>query len=331
MTAFSQKINRPIFILYGFPNVSDEYKPQNLRQQIHYVESPRTKKRIIGWCIGCYRVLKQTKANDIIFCWYDFQAVIIYWICMLMRRRRKICCLNILLKKKDTIVNRIVRYMYRKALLSKNFHASVTSPYYGEKLKEWLGIDFKYVIIHDLFHTNWTAKSTANKENTLFVGGGNGRDWPFAIRLAKKMPHVYFTFVMRQDVYNKYKNELPINIKIKTSIPFKDFMQEMANSTMVCLPLDTEAPAGLMVVFQAAGCEKMVLITKTVTSQEYITSERGCTLGNNIDDWISAINYYLSHKTERQQKARTLYNYLNLQCGIKQYSQGIQALIDQCE
>lgn len=37
-----------IHILHGFSNVDSEFKPRNLRQEVHYIESPRTKKRIRG-------------------------------------------------------------------------------------------------------------------------------------------------------------------------------------------------------------------------------------------------------------------------------------------
>lgn len=46
-----------IHILHGFSNVDSEFKPRNLRQEVHYIESPRTKKRIVGWTIGCFRAL----------------------------------------------------------------------------------------------------------------------------------------------------------------------------------------------------------------------------------------------------------------------------------
>lgn len=36
-----------IHILHGFSNVDSEFKPRNLRQEVHYIESPRTKKRIV--------------------------------------------------------------------------------------------------------------------------------------------------------------------------------------------------------------------------------------------------------------------------------------------
>ena len=37
-----------IHILHGFSNVDSEFKPRNLRQEVHYIESPRTKKPYRG-------------------------------------------------------------------------------------------------------------------------------------------------------------------------------------------------------------------------------------------------------------------------------------------
>lgn len=323
--------DRPVFILYGFSNVSNEFKPKGLRQKAIYVESPVASKRFVGWLKGCLSVIRCTKTNDIIFCWYDFQAVMLYWMCLLTGMRRRLCCLNLLLKKKDTALNRIVRTLYRKALISKNFHASVTSPYYGERLKQWLDIDFHYIVIHDLFHENWIYESTKIKDNSVFVGGRNGRDWPFMLEVAQKMEHVNFLFMMEPNDYEHLRGGgVPSNVEIRTSVTFNEFMQEMANSCLVCLPLNTEAPAGLMVVFQAAGCKKPVLITKTVTSEEYVTPERGCPLERDIEEWVSAIDYYLKHADVGNQKAMALYDFCRSRCGIEQYSKGIQTLIDLC-
>lgn len=36
-----------IHILHGFSNVDSEFKPRNLRQEVHYIESPRTKN--VSW------------------------------------------------------------------------------------------------------------------------------------------------------------------------------------------------------------------------------------------------------------------------------------------
>ena len=41
------------------------------------------------------------------------------------------------------------------------------------------------------------------------------------------------------------------------------------------MPLDTEAPAGLIALFQAATYGKMVITTDTVTTREYFSGDRG--------------------------------------------------------
>lgn len=192
-----------IHILHGFSNVDSEFKPRNLRQEVHYIESPRTKKRIVGWTIGCFRALYCSRRGETVFCWYDFQAVLLYWMCLLTFQRRNIGCLNILLKKKDTIQNRIVSKMYRKALMSKYFHASVTSYYYGELLKEWLCLDFNYTVIHDPYHEKWERKCESLSHD-IFVGGGNSRDWSFMLEVAKQMSDVNFLFVMNSLDYRMY-------------------------------------------------------------------------------------------------------------------------------
>lgn len=37
-----------IHILHGFSNVDSEFKPRNLRQEVHYIESPRTNETYRG-------------------------------------------------------------------------------------------------------------------------------------------------------------------------------------------------------------------------------------------------------------------------------------------
>lgn len=84
-----------IHILHGFSNVDSEFKPRNLRQEVHYIESPRTKKRIVGWTIGCFRALYCSRRGETVFCWYDFQAVLLYWMCLLTFQRREILVVSI--------------------------------------------------------------------------------------------------------------------------------------------------------------------------------------------------------------------------------------------
>jgi len=318
-----------VYILHGFDNVTDEFKPKSIRQEVHYIESPRTKRKIFGWLVGCMRVLRLSKKGDTILCWYDFQAVLLYWMCRITLRQRRLGCLNLLLKNKETLKNRIVRALYRSALLYKDFYASVTSPYYGELLKKWLCIDFNYVVIHDPYHKAWERKCISLKHR-VFVGG-NARNWSFIIKVAHASPNVHYLFVMSKTDWQQYRNAIPSNVKVKCNIPFDVFLQEMADSTIVAMPLNTEAPAGLLVIYQAAGCGTFVMATKTETTKEYINPNNGCVLKNEVEDWVSAINYWMNHETEREEKAKMLHNYISEVCSKEEFDKGIQKLVDRCE
>jgi len=136
---------------------------------------------------------------------------------------------------------------------------------------------------------------------------------------------------MTKTDWQQYRNAISSNVQVKCNIPFDVFLQEMADSAIVAMPLNTEAPAGLLVIFQAAGCRTFVMTTKTATTQEYINLNNGCALKNEVEDWVSAINYWMTHETEREEKAKMLYNYISEVCSKDEFDKGIQKLVDLCE
>lgn len=119
------------------------------------VGSPIIKNKFLAWLKGCNNALKKSKGNDTIVCWFDLQAVILWWMCKLTFRKRRIGAINLMLKAKPTLRNRATRWLYKKALAANNFHASYTSRYYYEWLKKCLGIDFNAVLIHDLYNIDY--------------------------------------------------------------------------------------------------------------------------------------------------------------------------------
>lgn len=50
----------------------------------------------------CKDMIKQSAEGDTIICWYDFMAVLCWWLCKVQFKNRKIIALNILLKDKAT-------------------------------------------------------------------------------------------------------------------------------------------------------------------------------------------------------------------------------------
>lgn len=113
-----------------------------------------------------------------------------------------------------------------------------------------------------------------------------------------------------------------------TDIPLDEFMQKMCESQMVCLPLDTEAPAGLIVMFQAAANLKMVITTSTATTNEYITEGRGVALPPIVERWAEAIRKYMANEDERKKKAVALHRFLIEECSEEKFCESIRQMVN---
>lgn len=95
----------------------------------------------------CKDMIKQSAEGDTIICWYDFMAVLCWWLCKVQFKNRKIIALNILLKDKATAKNKLAKFLYKPMLKSKKVKATVTSKKYGEHLNEMLGIQKQYTLL----------------------------------------------------------------------------------------------------------------------------------------------------------------------------------------
>ena len=319
-----------IYLLFDNPNDKEKvsFITNSFSFEIKEIYSPKWDKLIIGWIIGCLTILKLSKSNDTIVCWYDFQAVLCYWLAKLSFRQRKIVCINLLLKDKATAKNKFVAWLYKKALKSKYFVASVTSVEYGIHLKERLGINKELFLLHDVFHEDYEVNaSLAVCPNTVFCGGRNGRNWKFMIEVAKAMPHVQFHLVMPKVTYDEYQHELPSNVVARYNIPMEDFMKEMCSCEIVALPLDTDAPAGLIVLFQAAANMKYIITTDTMTTREYLSDGRGCLLPNDVDVWKKVITERIGNEKGNKEASAKLLNFLQTECSEEKFVDGVEFMI----
>ena len=323
-----------IFILFDNPQDKNSlsFISKIIQKEIREVYSPKENKLVLGWIKGCLSVLRQSYRNDTIVCWYDFQAVLCYWLAKLSFRQRKIVCINLLLKDKASMKNKVVAWLYKKALKSKHFVASITSVEYGKHLKNRLGINKELFLLHDVFHEDYKVNASLDVcPNTVFCGGRNGRDWKFMIEVAKAMPHVQFHLVMPKVTYDEYQHELPSNVVASYNISMEDFMKEMCSCEIVALPLDTEAPAGLIVLFQAAANMKYIITTDTMTTREYLSDGRGCLLPNDVDVWKKAINEKLGKSLPNVMASETLLNFLKTECSEEKFVKGVELMIKNIE
>lgn len=125
-----------------------------------------------GMFAACKEMIKQSADGDTIICWYDFMAVLCWWICKVQFRNRKIIALNILLKDKDTVKNKLAKFLYKPVLKSNKIQATVTSLKYREHLNKMLGIQKKYTLLRDTYHSNYSINYNGDVvSNTVFCGG----------------------------------------------------------------------------------------------------------------------------------------------------------------
>jgi glycosyltransferase involved in cell wall biosynthesis len=219
--------------------------------------------------------------------------------------------------------------LYKIALKDLNFKATVTSPKYGEWLCKRLNIQREFYLLHDVFYKNATQYLAPEiNPKSIFCGGHNGRDWKFIIDLAKQMPDVIFNIVMPGEVYRKYEESFTSNIHAKHDIARDSFYQILSESALACLPLDTEAPAGLIVMFCAAGYGKMVMTTDTVTTSEYIRDGRGECLPKDIDIWCERIRFYLNHPEQAKSCSQNLLDYFEKECSEDCFVKTLMNIID---
>lgn len=296
--------------------LTDSHKVDNFikKEFSNIIYSPQSKKKIISWICGSIKAICYSKQNDTIICWFDFQAILCYWLSKFLLQRRKIVCINLMLKNKNTLKNKIVSWLYKKALISTNFKASVTSIAYGEWLNSKLKISKSYSLIRDVYHHKYEQSDNLGSNNVVFCGGRNGRDWSFLFQIAQIMPEIQFSVVMPQDSYNQFKSNISPNVKVRCNISYNEFLNELSQASIVCLPLDTEAPAGLIVMFQAVANYKLVITTKTVTTIEYVTKDRGITLNRNVEEWKNTILYYLNNKDKAKIKANSFNKWIKDEC-----------------
>lgn len=275
-------------------------------------------------------VFKRFSKNDTIVCWYDFMGVIFYCLSKIHRKPLNIIGLNILLKDKKTIKNRVAKFLYKKALLDSKFYATVTTVEYGNKINAVLGIDKAYYLLHDPYHSTFKYEKQSKSFGYVFCGGRNGRDWGLMIEIAKSLQDILFTFVMAEADFLLYQNEIPQNVNIKKNIPYNEFMDSLCGASIVALPLDTWAPAGLTVLFQAIANEKLVLTTSTVSTDEYLEAAPNL-LCHTIDDWKSKIRFYLDNEQERNISINRVKKDIEQKCAEEKYSEIIKNIIEVVE
>ena len=313
---------RDIVLLYD-RNVTESFLYDGLKKRfenVTLINNPKNDSSLMSWFKGSYKAVRKAskggKYMTTIVCWFDFQAVLCYWISVFCFKPVKLVAINILLKNKNTLKNKIVTFMYRKAMSNIWVEGTVTAEEMEDWLYEKLGPDCVFSTLHDVYSYKDIECEFQDCGPTVFTGGINGRDWKTAFSVARKMPEVNFYLVCPGSIYKKYKkSDMPSNITFLCDISPQDFIDIQKKCSITYLPLDTNSPAGLIVMYQAAALEKFVITTDTMVTRDYISDDRGCRVKMyDVDDAVEKIHYYLENVNERKDKSRNLKTFLQKEC-----------------
>jgi len=164
----------------------------------------------------------------------------------------------------------------------------------------------KYVFIPLPADGIFEDKRIESNELYIFSGGGDTRDFPTLIQAIEGLD-VQLKIVTFSPQHLGYQGEIPKNCDIYWKIPLEAFIQLMANSLFVVVPLmKTNLPHGHTTVVQALCSGKAVLSNSDASVEDYITDGKEGLLvpPGNIKAYQKAIlKLYHDHTFRKQCEA----------------------------
>jgi len=246
-------------------------------------------------------VIIRSKKNDIIVSFLDIHGLYIYLIGKLFLQKRYYIPLNIMINNNADVINKIKLVFYRFYIGNKMVYPTVSSSYLQEKYRLLLNLAYKeFYILHDSYgQLDELETNSCQDEEYCFCGGTNGRDWDFLYLLAEELPEINFVLI-GAGVDFSLDHNLP-NIKYFFNIPFNEFNKKLSRASVLLMPLKTEAPAGLIVLYSAALLSKPVIISDTLTTKEYVfNGENGFLIyGKDVEKWKSTIRFLMNNPNKR--------------------------------
>ena len=309
----------------GYPFVAER-----MTMPCRKVYSPQKSRKYFTWLAGAWKAMRQSRKGDVIVSLYDFQGILCLLIGYLTFRRRHILGINLLLKDKPTAKNRLASTLYRHAVRSRWFHTTVTSKAYQQWFNHKIRLDIDYPLLRDVYYDSYEPDPAMLREcdGSVFCGGRNSRDWEMMVTLARIMPERHFCFIMPDDRYSEFEHKMPENVEALHEVPMDTFVDRMSRASVICMPVTTDAPAGLITMFQAAGYKKPIISTYTVTTSEYLTPDRGYLLpSNDAELWASTIRDIFDDPGAALKKACEFHRFATGECNEASYVSRIEEII----
>jgi len=223
--------------------------------------------------------LLRSRKGDILICFLDVMGLYLFLISRLLFKKREIVAVNIMFNEGQDFLTSVKKILFRAMLKNRHVYPTVTSSELPVTYRRIFGMPGKkFFTVNDCYGNLGKTGFSPSDGNYVFSGGINGRDWKTLVTAAGLLPDIRFIMVgPRRDSLG---SNIPSNIEYYYNLPYNEFRRLMLASGIIALPLNTEAPAGLIVLFTAGLMHKPVVSTNNITMREYITSgESGYLVG----------------------------------------------------
>lgn len=203
-----------------------------------------------------------------------------------------------------SLVRGLKRRLLGSCFRSGRFSATVNSPLQVETYSHYFKVDKDcFAVVHDSFDFQLDSFDFEPGDLSVFCGGMNYRDWDTYLECARQAPDISFVGVANRSLFATPTDSLPGNLRMYFDISESEFYAKMQQSSVVCLPLNTDAPAGLIVLTRAGQYRKPVVTTHTGPTSEFIDDRRSgflCPQGD-APAMVAVLRQLIEQRTLRQQ------------------------------
>jgi glycosyltransferase involved in cell wall biosynthesis len=325
---FIQQGFTPIEMVYPSANIDITKKSLNMKR-LHRILFLHTKYLKLA-----FQSLVKAKKNDIIICWLDVIAIYVLLLSCLSGKRRKIIAVNVMFNENTSILTKIKKECMRWLLSNKNIYPTITSVSLSQYYKDIFNLPSKeFFVLHDTYGTRrerlQNIKCRTQSEKYVFCGGTNGRDWNAFTKIAQELPNINFIAVGNRK--NILGENYPANIQYHYNIPYQQFLELFANAAVLVLPLNTEAPAGLIVLLEGALLSKAIVTTDNVTMREYVVSgENGFLIKKgDYKEFAEKVNEVFSNEQIQKSFGENLKKAIIEKCSPEVYVSTLIKIINQ--
>ena len=280
--------------------------------------------------LGAYKAVIESKNGDVLIGTNFHVGALISILCLILRKKNKVIGFNLILNDKSWFVNKVRGFFLYFTFMNKNFYTTINNNYLIDLYSKYfikIIPKERFFILKDHYINPKNLEESKEDKNYVFTGGENSRDWDTLFKAAKILPNISFICVARKRLFPKIG--VPGNVQMYFDISYIKFIDFLKKSSIVAMPLLSEGPAGLLVIFDATFLGKPIITTNTIITANYIQNNESGVLIKNKDYRSLAKNIQdlIKDKEKSKKFSKKLKNKLENEYSAESYADKVLNII----